>query len=90
MTIDVTFDTWRRAVDVYLDRVACPRPLCDMPQGVEGALWTWFRFGVRAWVVALCLSACVWPGRATLDADPLVPTESRACLLTLRATFTEL
>lgn len=84
MTIQVTFDVWVAAVSVYLDRLGCPRPLADMPAGIDGALATWFGQGVRAYIVALALTAVCWPGRATLDADPLVPARRRQVIAELR------
>jgi hypothetical protein len=84
VTITVTFDVWVAAVSVYLDRLQCPRPLAEMPAGIESALATWFRRGVRAYAVARALTAVCWPGRATLNADPLVPNNRRRVLAEVR------
>lgn len=81
MTITVTFDVWRAAVAVYLDRLGCPRELADMPDGLDRALYTWYGGGVRAYLVARVLAGMCWPGRVTLDADPLVPSRRRAVRL---------
>lgn len=49
----ITFDLWRRAVDVYLDILGSPPLLlADMPAGLDRALATWHDGGVRAYVVA--------------------------------------
>jgi hypothetical protein len=84
VTIQVTFDVWVAAVTVYLDRLQCPRPLAEMPAGIESALATWFRRGVHAYAVARALTAVPWPGRATLDSDPLVPENRRRVVRELR------
>lgn len=85
MTITVTFDVWVAAVSVYLDRLQCPRPLAEMPAGIDSALATWFRRGVRAYAVARALNAVPWPGHTTLDADPLVPARRRQVMAELAA-----
>jgi hypothetical protein len=49
----ITFEIWRRAVDVYLDILGSPPLLlADMPAGLDRALVTWHGYGVRAYVVA--------------------------------------
>lgn len=78
MNIQITLDIWRAAVDVYLDRLGCPRKLCDMARGIDSALEVWFLNDVTAHTVASVLSTCTMPPKATLNRDPLVPREARA------------
>ncbi len=76
----VTYPHWSHVVSGYL-LIYSERTLADLPMGVEKWLvWAWSRGHAAQWAAAF-LSRVPWPGRVTLDRDPLVPRASQAELL---------
>jgi hypothetical protein len=71
-----TFEHFAELVSGYL-LLYCGRSLADLPAGVTLWLRWAHRRGTPAQAAAEFLADVRWPGRVTLDADPLVPRQRR-------------